>query len=380
MKVLHVITGLGQGGSEGVLFRLIAASPPDIEHVVVSLMGEAHFGPLLRQRGVTVFALEEPPGQLSLRGVLALHRLVAEIQPDVVQTWMYHADLVGGLVARWAGIRAVIWGIRNASLDPHKTSFSARAVARACALLSRILPSRIVCCSKEAANAHQRIGYQARKFSVIPNGYDLSRFAPDAEARSRLRQEWVIEQQEILLGMVARWDPLKDHATLLEALAMLMQQGAAFKCVLVGTGMTTANAHLNESLSRLGVRNTVLLAGPRDDIPAVMNAIDLHVLSSAGEAFPNVVAEAMACGTPCVVTDVGDAALIVGERGWVVPSRNPGALALGITEALEAMAATGPTALGEQCRARIKDNFSLDTMVHAYQSLWIDVSGAEVTD
>jgi glycosyltransferase involved in cell wall biosynthesis len=287
---------------------------------------------------------------------------------------MYHADLVGGLVARWAGIRSVIWGIRNSSLDADKASFTARAVARTCALLSRIVPSRIVCCSVEAAEAHQRIGYQARKFSVIPNGYDLSRFAPDAEARTRLRQELGIEPQEVVLGMVARWDPVKDHATLLRALARLRQRGAVLRCVLVGTGMTPGNAALTELLCRLGIEDDVLLAGPREDIPAVMNALDLHVLSSAGEAFPNVVAEAMACGTPCVATNVGDTALIVGDAGWVVPRQSAVALADGIEGALAAFDSRDRVLLSRTCRRRIQENFSLEKMVGAYLALWEQVT------
>jgi glycosyltransferase involved in cell wall biosynthesis len=376
VKVLHVITGLELGGTEGVLYRLIAASPPDIEHVVVSLRSEGHYGPRLRQRGISVIPLDGPRGRVSLKSMLALGRLIAKVQPDVVQTWMYHADLVGGLMARWSGVRSVVWGVRNYSLDPERTTFSARAAARACATLSRFVPSRIVCCSKEAAHAHQRIGYQARKFSVIPNGFDLSRFVPDAGARTSLRLEWGIGADETLVGMVARWDPLKDHANLLGALGILVKQGAAFKCALVGTDMTAENTHLSGLLSRLSLRNTVLLAGPRDDVPAVMNALDLHILSSAGEAFPNVVAEAMACGTPCVVTDVGDSAHIVGSNGWVVPPRDPRALALGIAEALKGLASTGRADLGARCRARIEDNFSLDRMVSEYRTLWMQVSGA----
>jgi len=359
-----------------VLYRLIVASPPDIEHVVVSLMSEGYFGPKLRQHRISVLALGQPRGQLPLKKVLELRQLIARSRPDVVQTWMYHADLLGGLVARWCGVRSVVWGIRNSSLEPDKTTFSARATARVCAALSRFVPSRIVCCSKEATEAHQRIGYQAHKFSVIANGFDVTRFVTDADARSRLRRKWKIGPDEILLGMVARWDPVKDHANLLEALSVLINQGTAVKCALVGTGMTAANIHLCELLTRLDLHRNVLLMGPRDDIPAIMNALDLHILSSAGEAFPNVVAEAMSCGTPCVVTDVGDAAHIVGPNGWVVPSRNPRALAMGITDALKALDSTGRDVLGARCRARIEDNFSLDRMVREFRTMWVQEGGA----
>lgn len=370
MKVLHVITNLGQGGAEAVLYRLISASPPHMEHIVVSLMDEAYYGPLLRAAGVPVHSLFQPQGRITLGGLLRLRRVVVSTEPDVVQTWMYHADLVGGLVARWAGVRTVVWGIRNFNLDADKSSYSARTVVRVCAGLSKWLPAAIVCCSELATQVHQAIGYRADKFSVIPNGYDLIRFAPDQGARARLRAEWGILDNETLLGMVARWDPQKDHENLLGALAHLKAGETRFRCVLVGTSMNIGNATLAARLRGLRIEDRVILAGPRDDIPAVMNALDLHVLSSAGEAFPNAVAEAMACGTPCVVTDVGDAALIIGTTGWVVPPQNSDALACGIQQALAAVDANGRGILGRDCRTQISENFSLEKMVAAYIRLW----------
>jgi glycosyltransferase involved in cell wall biosynthesis len=371
MKILHVITNLGQGGAEGVLYRLISASPPGLEHVVVSMMKNAYFGSQLRTDGVEVHTLDKPRGRLTIYGVRKLHRLIADTRPDVVQTWMYHSDLVGGLVARWAGVKSVVWGIRNSNLDSFASSFSARAAAKACALLSSRVPAAIVCCSERAALAHQAIGYCADKFTVIPNGYDLSRFAPDAESGMRVRLKWGIQPGQILLGMVARRDAQKNHENLLLALAVLKGKGVMFRCALVGAGMDKGNFELVKKLDQLDLAERMILAGPSDDIPAVMNALDLHVLSSAyGEAFPNVVAEAMACGTPCVVTDVGDAALILGPTGWVVPPKNANALAQGVQLALAALAAKGRDKLGGECRMRIVENFSLENMVAAYVRLW----------
>jgi glycosyltransferase involved in cell wall biosynthesis len=371
VKILHVITNLTLGGAEGVLYRLISASPPNIEHVVVSMVGGGYFGPRLRTAGVHVHTLDMPGGRLTIRGVLKLRRLIVNTRPDVVQTWMYHADLVGGLVARWAGVQSVVWGIRNSTLDPDQSSLSARVAARICAFLSNWIPAAIACCSGQAASVHQAIGYCAEKFTVIPNGYDLSRFMPDPEAGKRLRLEWGIQPDQALIGMVARWDRQKDHDNLLRALAQFKDHGAMFRCALVGTGMDRNNAILVSKIDQLGLTDRVILAGRRDDIPAVMNALDLHVLSSAyGEAFPNVVAEAMACGTPCVVTDVGDAALIVGPAGWVVPPQDAEALARGIQQSLAAVGAKGAAVLGQNCRARIEENFGLEKMVAAYVRLW----------
>jgi glycosyltransferase involved in cell wall biosynthesis len=373
MKILHVITTLAQGGAEAVLFRLIVASTPALEHVVVSLRSDAYYAPKLRAAGIEVHTLNMPRGQLTLKALLKLRRLIIGAHPDVVQTWMYHADLVGGLIARWSGV-PVVWGVRNSNLDTNTSSVSARTVARVCGLISGWLPEAIICCSAKAARIHQVIGYCAEIFAIIPNGVDITRFAPDAAMRIRTRMAWGIQSDQRLLGMVARWDPQKDHNTLLHALAHLTNRGVMFRFVLVGTGMSRDNVELIGNIGRLGLGDRVILAGPHEDIPAVMNAIDLHVLSSAyGEAFPSVVAEAMACGTPSVVTDVGDSAQIVGTTGWVVPPKNAEALAQGIQEGLVTLDSSGREVLGQVARTRVQERFGLKKMVDAYIALWNSV-------
>jgi glycosyltransferase involved in cell wall biosynthesis len=378
VKILHVITTLVQGGAEAVLFRLIVASTPALEHVVVSMSGDAYYVPKLRSAGIEVHTLNMPRGRLTLSGLLRLRRLIIDPRPDVVQTWMYHADLVGGLIARWAGV-PVVWGVRNSNLDTNTSSVSARIVARVCGLISGWLPDAIICCSAKAARIHQVIGYCAEKFAIIPNGVDITRFAPDAAVRMRTRMAWGIQPDQRLVGMVARWDPQKDHDTLLHALTHLTNRGVIFRFVLVGTGMSQDNAELCGIIDRLGLRDRMILAGPHEDIPAVMNAIDLHVLSSAyGEAFPSVVAEAMACGTPSVVTDVGDSAQIVGTTGWVVPPKDAEALAQGIQDALITLDASGREVLGQVTRTRVQERYGLKRMVDAYVALWKSVANVKM--
>ncbi|MFY9641562.1 MAG: glycosyltransferase [Rhodomicrobium sp.] len=371
MKVLHVITGLDQGGAEAVLYRLVTASAGEAEHIVVSMKDEGVYGPRLRQLGVTVHALGFPQGGITLKGLHRLWRLIATYKPDAVQTWMYHADLVGGVMARLGGTRAICWGIRNSNLSPETSSRSARWAARLCAGLSGFVPSAIVSCSEEAARVHQRLGYRASKFIVIPNGYDVSRFCPQPSAAAALRNEWGIAPEVPVLGTVARWDPQKDHRTLLDALVLLIRNDRDFYCVLAGPGMERSNADLARLISERSLDDKILLIGPRDDVPDIMNAIDVHVLSSAyGEAFPNAVCEAMACGTPCVVTDVGDAAAITGETGWVVPLRDPQALSQRIEEAITAIQSGRREEVSQACRQRIVEFFGIERMVAAYEDIW----------
>jgi len=376
LRVLHVITGLGQGGAESVLARLATCPASGVRHIVVSLTDEGLYGATLREAGVDVYALHMPRGRPTLGGFLALRRLIAAWRPNVVQTWMYHADLIGGLAARLAGTRAVAWGIRNSGAHLEKSSWSARLVLRICARLSGRVPAAIVCCAEDAARRHAERGYASERMTVVPNGYDLSRFMPDPAGGAALRAGWDVSPDDTLVGCVARWDPLKDHENLLAALAVLRQAGSApgLRCVLVGRGMDAGNAELAAALRRHGLEQAVILAGPRNDIPAVMSALDLHVLPSRAEGFPNVVAEAMACGTPCLVTDVGDAALIVGDTGWVVRPEDARALAGGIAVALTRLAGPDRPALAEACRERVEREFSLSAMVDGYRRVWTRIA------
>lgn len=370
-SVLHIITGLSDGGAEAVLYRLIMADRRH-SHAVISLTDVGKYGPLLSEAGIAVSALGMPRGRLTVGGLRRLWHVIRGSSADVVQTWMYHADVVGGAVAKLAGKQALVWGIRNSRLDPRTAAFTTRSVARVAALGSWLLPRRIVSCSSRAADMHIQCGYDPRKMVVIPNGYDVTHLIPDLAGRTRLRTEWSVRPETMLLGMVARWDPAKDHETMIAGLAALQaSRGVDWRCVFAGAGMVGGNPDLCALLDRAGVSSRVILVGPRRDMPAVMSALDLHVLSSASEGFPNVVAEAMACGTPCVVTDVGDAAVIIGNTGWVVPARDPKQLAQAMIAAMVAMR-DGHAWLARQrsVRQRIESEFSLDRMVQSFREVW----------
>ncbi|HEX4301143.1 MAG TPA: glycosyltransferase, partial [Rhizomicrobium sp.] len=338
--------------------------------IVVSLRDEGTYGGLLAAAGIECHALGMPRGRVTAAGVAKLLRLIRRSRPDVVQTWMYHANLVGGVAARACGVRKVIWGLRHTDLAPGSIGGSTRLVNRACAVLSGVVPSVIVACAQRAAEVHEAAGYDRRKLVVIPNGYDLSRFAPDGAAGLAVRAELGIPAGAPVLGLVARFNPQKNHAGLLEAVARLRSSHPDLQVILAGRDCSADNSVLADMAARTGV--PVHLIGPRRDVPAVMNALDLHVLASgSGEAFPNVVAEAMACGTPCVVTDVGDAARIVGDTGWVAPVGDSIALENAILAALaERRDAAAWGRRKQDARARVASHFSLQRMVSAYAALW----------
>lgn len=375
LHVVHIISGLGQGGAETVLHRLVTAPGQQAVHTVVSLGDEGVFGARLREAGITVRALGMKDSPLAApRGLWRLYRLLRQLRPDVVQTWMYHADLLGGIVARMAGIRALAWGIRNSGADLQHGSRSARSVAWLCAKLSRWMPGVIVACADEAARRHKDWGYDADRMLVIPNGYDMAAWQPDAAARVALRAEWGVDLDTPLIGSVARWNPLKDHENLLDALARSLKRHPAMRCVLAGQGMDAGNDELTSLLERHGVGGQVVLLGRRDDVPRILAALDVYVLSSRAEGFPNVVAEAMATGLPCVATDVGDAARIVGDCGWVVPPRNAAALSAAIDAAVGLLASPQGRAdyaqRARQGRERVERTYGLDVMRRRYQTVW----------
>lgn len=371
MHVAHVITGLADGGAEAVLSRLCLHDQRH-SHTVVSLTDAGKYGPLLRKAGIRVHCLNMRAGRVSLRGVSSLWRILRSEQPGIVQTWMYHADLLGGVVARIAGINTISWGVRQTNLERGKSKRSTIWVARACALLSHWVPRAIVCCGESAARVHSKIGYVQSKLFVVPNGYDLVQFRPDEESRLAVREEIGLQPSARIIGLVGRFDPQKDHGNLLDALAGLDLEKLDAYCVLVGNEVNDRNETLTSWIQARGLGDRVLLLGQRTDIPAVMNALDVHVLSSAfGEGFPNVVAEAMACGTPCVATDVGDAAVIVGDTGWIVPPKDPVALAAALADALNRQSdVAGWRQRKDAARANIEQRFSIEVMVRSFHEVW----------
>jgi glycosyltransferase involved in cell wall biosynthesis len=371
--VFHIITGLKDGGAEAVLYRL-CLHDKEHRHIVVSLLDEGKYGPLLSAHGVSVFALKMHSPFDFFIGFIRLILLIFSRKPDVIQTWLYHADLFGGLAARLAGAKVICWGVHNFALHPNKSKTSTLFIVRISAILSRWLPLRIVVCARSAVRSHEALGYARDKMKLIPNGYELSKFYKMPQTGSSIRLSLGIPDFSLLIGTVARYDPQKDHENLFRSISILKARGVAFQCVLAGDGMDQKNTLLVNLIRELDLGGIITLLGPRGDIPELMSALDIHVLSSCSEAFPNVVAEAMACETPCVVTDVGDAAEIVGNTGWVVPPRNAAALADAIELALTMCRQPEWATRCVAARQRIRLNFSVEKMILSYSELWADLT------
>jgi len=377
MKICHVITGLGTGGAQAALYRLVQTlRPPDFEHVVIALGAEGSMSAMFAE-SAELHHLGMHPGRLLPHEVLRLRRMLRNNRYDVIQSWMYHANLMAAM-AGWGDAAPVVWNIRHSLHALSHEKRATRWVIRAGARLSR-RPARIIFNATVSRAQHVAFGYDDARSVVIPNGFDTAEFAPRAADRARVRAELDIPADALAIGLVARVHPMKDHSTFLHAAKRLGEMHPHSIFVLVGEGTDAANQELGALIDQLGLRERVRLCGRRSDIAAVDNALDIAASSSAwGEAFPNATAEAMACGVPCVVTDVGDAPAIVDDTGAVVPPRDP--VALGNAWAtLAALGAEARRTLGQRARARVIQHYAIDAGARRYADLYQDIARLSCT-
>jgi glycosyltransferase involved in cell wall biosynthesis len=376
IKILHLITGLNTGGAEVSLYRLLGHMDNSrFENRVVSLIPAGEIGEKIQALGIPVTSLGLRPGQFSLAALRLLTGELRRERPDILQTWMYHADLLGLLAAKLSGIQQVVWNIRSSNMDTHQYRKLTGLVLRLCSWLSG-LPRAVIVNSHAGQEFHANFGYHPRRWVRIPNGMDLDRFRPDEDSRRSVRAEFGLDQQMVLIGMLARYDPMKGHADFLHAAGLLTRSGVDAHFLLAGQAVSLDNETLMALIFEEGLAGRVHLLGRRNDIHCLEAALDILVMSSVfGEGFPNVVGEAMACGVPCAVTDVGDAAFLVADTGRVVPPRDPAALA----DALMVLVRLGADyrhRLGESARRRVVENFSIENTVVAYEALYSELAGS----
>lgn len=373
IHLTHLITGLNTGGAETMLYKLLSGMDREAFDVrVVSLTDVGPVGEKIRALGVPVRMLGMRRGVPDPRGVWRLTRWLRKDKPDIVQTWMYHADLVGSLAVRLAGGIPVVWGIHHSNLDPDGNKRTTIWTARACARFSHRVPTRIICCSEASRAVHAALGYAVAKMVVMPNGFDLGAFKPDAAARDAVRRELGIPHWALLIGLVGRFDPQKDHCNFVAAAAKMGAADDQVHFLLCGDRVTWDNAALAGWIEAAGMRPRFHLLGRRDDMPRLTAALDIASSSSYGEGFPNVIGEAMACGVPCAVTDVGDSAYIVGDTSLAVPPRDPDALAASWRKLIQ-MGAEGRRRLGAAARRRVEERFSLPKVVSQYEELYGEI-------
>jgi len=361
--IVHLITGLNVGGAELALFRLLEglSEHERARHRVISMIAPGAVAEKIEALNIPVASLDMQPGRITYSGLLRLVSLLHHTPEWHLQCWMYHANLLGS-VACLAMFRPrnLIWGIRNSLSHIKREKWMTRHIIRQSAMLS-LLPQRIVYVAKRSTQQHEALFYAKSRTQVIPVGYDVEGFAPGTADKLRA----LVQTAAPLVAHVGRWDWTKDHANFIAALA----QVPAAHGVLIGKNVDTNNAELMALLKQHGMAERVHLLGYRDDVAQLLPGADLLCLSSITEAQPNAVGEAMACGVPCVVTDVGDAADLVGDTGWVVPAQDSAALAKALRTAL----ASDYKAKGQAARARILQHFTRETMLAQWRKLYADL-------
>ncbi len=372
MLIVQVLVGLNKGGAEMMMRRLVEAhqrNADDIRHVVVSMTDLGFHGDALRKQGVDVRCLGMRSPWQMMSAMVMLVRILNELKPDIVQTWMVHADLLGGVAARWAGVHRVIWGVRTT--DYTVESRSTRFVRWMCAHLSPVIPACIVCAAQASLDNSREAGYDASKLMVIANGFDvqnLKRFAGQGRL-IRAKVDRLRENGVVVVGCLGRYNSAKDHENFVKAAGILAACYPACRFLMVGRGLDASNEKLVSLISATGFDERFVLMGEQSDPASYLDAMDVFVLSSCTEGFPNALGEAMTLGIPCVSTDVGDAALLLGDAACIVPPRNANSLANAVARLLD-MSSFERQALGRIGRERVERNFSIDIAANKFFTLY----------
>jgi glycosyltransferase involved in cell wall biosynthesis len=376
MHVVHIIPSLHVGGAELALLRLIgdgAAVDQDAtstRHTVISMTPLGALGRDFAAAGIPVVWLDFSGHPL--RAFFNLCSWLRRHQPEVVNTWMYHADVLGGLAARLCGIRAVVWGVRSTSIGGVLPHWRLRILCRLSALMSHRVPSAVVCVAEAARLSHIEFGYRADRMHVIANGFDIQALDPSQFDASAARALHGFARDHIVVGHVGRYCNEKDHVGFLKAARLALDGEPALRFVMAGRAVSASNAVLMSTIDSLRLDGHVRLLGERPDVAAVLRSFDMFCLSSTFEGFPNALGEAMAMALPCVSTDAGDARVLAGDTAEIVPISDPQALA----NALLTLARLSPEQRkqrGAVARARVVNHYTVDEMRQQFHAVYRSV-------
>lgn len=368
MKVVHVITSLQQGGAQNILLHLIKNST-DVEHLVISLKPHSFFSQILLDADIKVYHCNITNLASTPLGVKRLFYIIKKFSPDVVQTWMYHADLLGGLTAKILNVNNIVWGLHHTDYKLRFHNIPSILLKYTCALFSYVVPNKIICCALSTLISHKNSFYCGRKLVCIPNGYDHKSFYPDQLARHTFRKTLSLSDNCLVLGYPARFHELKDHKTLFKALNILDKRNCNFKLLLAGKNINRNNTKLVQLINRFNLTDSIMLLDTVIEMNSFYNSLDVLVSSSTGEACPNILSEAMLCAKQCVYTTVGDSNMIALPllKNINLPGNYKGLAAsifnlykMNQFEPLDSI----------RFRTHIMNNYSLDAMIESYNDVW----------
>jgi glycosyltransferase involved in cell wall biosynthesis len=366
-KVTFIITSLTIGGAEIMLLRLLHSLNRDLYEIqVVVLKSGGGLEKEVIEMGILLKTVEMTSAWGIFSGLFRLIRFLSSTKTDLAFCWMYHANLAGGIAAKITGI-PVLWSVRHDFLDPKLIKSRTIFIARTSALLSHWIPEKIIFCSESSMKEHLKIGYDSKKSIVIPNGFDIKMFKPDSDSRLKFRHEHGIALNSLIVGHAGRFNPTKDHYTLIKAAELIGKKVKGVHFIFCGQEVDYQNKKLVDWLKDAGIEKQTQLLGEQNDMVDFYSSLDVFISSSVSESFPNVIGEAMSCAVPCVVTNVGDSALIVAETGIVVPISNPKALTDAAVKLLEDGGYRAD--MGKKARSRIIENYSIEQISRKYEQL-----------
>jgi glycosyltransferase involved in cell wall biosynthesis len=369
VKLVHIITDLSAGGAQSMLLNLLKYADRERYSIsVISLTTKGSLGSQIESLGVQVYCLDMVRGRFHIGKFFKLILILRGLRPNVVHTWLNHSDLLGGIASKIVGVRKVIWSIHMSNLSTSVNKKSTLFIIKICAILSKWIPDAIISCSNVASKNHVLFGYDNNKIITIPNGFDLDKYHPSMRKKSSLRMDLGLPKDSLIVGMISRYDAQKNYEGFIKASGLIHKERRDIFFVLVGAGVAH-HPGLLEAIKKEGVSSVTYLLGERTDIPNIMASIDILASPSHGEAFSMVIGEAMACGTPCVVTDVGDSALIIQDSGSVVKPGDMIGFAGEILKIFQLSKHERKT-LSVKSRDRISSNFEIKLIVKKYQTVY----------
>ena len=371
MRILHVINGLDDGGAEGVLYR-ICTYDKEHEHIVLSMQGLGKYGELLIHQGVEVRELNISTFKTLPYATLKFRKVLKETKPDLIQTWMYHANIFAGVLAKiFCYKKPVVWNIRCTIMKLVESGLTTYILIYLGSILSYFIPDCIIVCGNSVKLDHQGIGYKLSKIKTIENGFDLEYFKPPKKSQNINNSFYT---KGLIVGVLGRFHPQKNHDLAIKACSIAISKNINLKLYLAGSGMTADESELNKSIRKNRMETFTEFFGALKDVRVFFKEIDVLLLSSKfGEGFPNVLAEAMAYGIPCIATSIGDSKKIIGQTGWVVSNHKPKEIVSAFEEILDMKKNKSWQKMKNSARQRIEQNFSISKMVISYSNCWKEI-------
>ena len=368
MRILHVINGLDDGGAEGVLYR-ICVCDKEHKHIVVSMQDFGKYGQLLRSHGIEVKILKISRLKTLPKAILKFRQILKEVKPDLIQTWMYHANIFAGILTKiFYYKKPIVWNIRCTIMKLGEAGLETFFLTYFGSLLSYFIPDCIIVCANSIKLGHQQIGYKYSKIKIIENGFDLEYFKLSQKIFEKSTN---VPKTDLVVGVLGRFHPQKNHNLAIKACSLAIKKGVDIKLHLAGSGITIDEPELKNSIREHSMEKFTRLFGALKDVRVFFNEIDVLLLPSKfGEGFPNVLAEAMASGVPCISTSIGDSKKIIGDTGWVLTTQKPKEIVLALKEIIEMKKNKSWLKMKNAARKRIEQNFSISKMITSYSICW----------